>query len=142
MNLGEQFRSNVVTARPDEAIQRVVWKMKDQNVGAVVVVEKEKVVGIVTDRDIALKVGLGEMESSAPVREIMTTEVKTIWEDQGIFNVTQYFMGHGIRRLPIIDRNNKLVGMVTTDDVLALLAHELKNLSQAIAPALAAKESD
>jgi CBS domain-containing protein len=140
MNLGEQFRSNVVTVEPDETIQSAVWKMKDENVGAVVVLENRKVVGMLTDRDVALKLGLGDAGLATPVREVMTQDVLTIWEDQGIFNATQYLMGHQIRRLPIINRKNELVGMVTLDDLVALLAQELRNLSQAVAPALAEKE--
>jgi CBS domain-containing protein len=140
MNLGEQFRSEVVTVEPDETIQSAIWKMKDENVGAVVVLENRKVVGILTDRDVALKLGLGEAGLATPVREVMTRDVLTIWEDQGIFNATQYLMGHQIRRLPIINRNNELVGMVTLDDLVALLAQELRNISQAVAPALAEKE--
>jgi CBS domain-containing protein len=140
MNLGEQFRSDVVTVGPDDTIQSAVWKMKDENVGAVVVLENRKVVGILTDRDVALKLGLSEAGLATPVSEVMTKDVLTIWEDQGIFNATQYLMGHQIRRLPIINRKNELVGMVTLDDLVALLAQELRNLSQAVAPALAEKE--
>jgi len=141
MNLGEQFRSDVVTVSPDDTIQAAVWKMKDENVGAVVVLKNRKVVGILTDRDVALALGLGEAELTTPVKEVMTKDVLTIWEDQGVFNATQYLMGHQIRRLPIINRKDELVGMVTMDDVFALLAQELKNLAQAVTPALAEKAS-
>jgi CBS domain-containing protein len=75
-------------------------------------------VGIVTDRDIALKLGLGEAEPTSPAKRIMTSNVTTIWDDQGVFNATQYLMGHKVRRLPIVDREDNLVGMVTLDDVL------------------------
>jgi len=142
MNLGEQFRSQVVTAGPDETVEQIVRKMQHESVGAVVIVEERKVVGIVTDRDVALKLGLGEADASTRVDKIMTKDVETIWEDQGVFNATQYFMGHEVRRLPIIDRQDNLVGMVTVDDIFVLLAHELRNLSRAVAPALAAKEGD
>jgi len=57
------------------------------------------------------------------------------------FNATQYLMGHKVRRLPIISRDNELVGMVTLDDLFALLAQELANLSKAVAPSLAEKSS-
>jgi CBS domain-containing protein len=139
MNLGEQFRSNVVTIEPTDPISQAVWKMKDENVGAVVVVKDRKVVGILTDRDVALHLGLDTADSSTPVENIMTKNVKTIWEDQGVFNATQYMMGHHMRRLPIINRDDELVGMVTMDDIFALLAQELRNLSQAVSPSLADK---
>ena len=113
--------------------------MKHNNVGAVVVTDDEVVVGIVTDRDIAFKLALNEAKPGTPVNEIMTKDVITIWDDQGVFNATQEMLGHKIRRLPIIDRSNHLVGIVTSDDLLVLLARELFNVTKAIEPALALK---
>ena len=66
----------------------------------------------------------------------MTKKVVTIWEDQGVFNATQYFIGQQIRRLPIVNRDNELVGIVTLDDILALLTRELFNVSKPVTPAL------
>ena len=139
MNLHEMFESSVVTADPASSIQSVAQKMKDENVGAVVVVEDGKVAGIVTDRDMALSLASGNATTESPVEQIMTRKVVTIWDDQGIFNATQYFLGHKIRRLPIIDREDRLVGMITLDDMMSLLARELFNATQALEPALAAK---
>ena len=132
MKLGEQFRSEVVAVPPDVPIRAAAWRMKDQNIGAVVVVEDHKVVGIVTDRDLALKLGLDEATPETPIEKIMSKPVLTIWDDQGVFNATQYLMGHHVRRLPIIDRENNLVGMVTLDDIFALLADEMRNLGRAV----------
>ncbi len=139
MNLGEQFKSEVVTMQPEQSIETAMRKMKDRNVGAVVVVEGRKVKGIVTDRDVALAAILEGVRPGTPVSEIMTKDVMTIWEDQGVFNATQYLEGRKVRRLPIINRDNELVGMVTLDDLFALLARELFNVSKAVAPALAEK---
>jgi CBS domain-containing protein len=139
MNLGEQFTSEVITAQPGASIKSVIGKMELHDVGAVVVVEDRKVEGIVTDRDIALCLGRGTVQIDQPVGGIMSKPVLTIWEDQGVFNATQYLMGHKVRRLPIINRNNELVGMVTMDDLVALLAQELANLGKAVKPALAQK---
>jgi CBS domain-containing protein len=139
MNLREMFQSEVITASPDDTVRELVEKVKHDNVGAVVIVEEEHVVGIVTDRDIAMKLGCGEATPDTIAKEIMTTDVITIWDDQGVFNATQYLLGHKIRRLPIIDRQDRLVGMVTSDDLLCLLVHELSNLTKAIEPVLATK---
>lgn len=139
MNLSEMFQGEVVTASPEDSIWKVAEKMKNENVGAVLIVDDERVVGIVTDRDLALKLGVEEMTTDTPIHEAMTKNVLTIWDDQGVFNATQYLLGHKIRRLPIIDRKNRLVGMVTTDDLFALLARELANLAKALEPALAMK---
>jgi CBS domain-containing protein len=136
MNLGELFRSEVVTVSPGDSIATAMREMDYNHVGAVVVVREKAVVGILTDRDVALALAVKGVESEAPVSEVMTTEVLTIWEDQGIFNATQYMQGHHVRRLPIINRDNELVGMVTLDDLVALLGDELRNLSQAVMPVL------
>jgi CBS domain-containing protein len=146
MNLGEQFRGNVHTATPDEPLRDVVGRMKQKNIGAVVVVADQakrarEIVGIVTDRDVALALGTEAATVESPVSEVMTRKVVTIWEDEGIFNATQYFLGHQIRRLPIVNHDNQLVGIVTFDDLLALLTRELYNISKAVAPALPEQES-
>jgi CBS domain-containing protein len=145
MNLGELFRSHVETATPEDTIRSVSQRMKDKNIGAVVVVanhggEKE-IVGIVTDRDLALSLGTGRASPETAVRDVMTKKVVTIWEDEGVFNATQYFLGRKTRRLPIINHDNELVGIVTFDDILALLTRELFNISKAVAPALPEEES-
>jgi len=139
MNLGEQFRSEVVTVRPTDPVVTAMRKMKEENVGAVVVIDKQKVVGILTDRDVALAVTLGDADSATAVSDVMTHDVVTIWEDQGVFNATQYMQGRQIRRLPVINRDNELVGMVTLDDMIGLLAQELFNVSKAVTPVLAEK---
>lgn len=136
MKLTETFSREVVTVEPEASVAEVVLKMRDENVGAVVVTQDKRVVGIVTDRDIALKVVLGEASNHSPVSEIMTKEVRTIWDDQGIFNATQYLWNHRIRRLPIIERDETLVGMVTADDLFGLMSRELFNIAHALEPAL------
>jgi CBS domain-containing protein len=138
MKLGEQFKKDVVTLPPDASIRKAAFLMRDRAVGAIVVVNaKNKPVGIVTDRDVAFAVAVDERDPDAPVKEIMPGELITIGENEGIFNATQYIMGYQVRRLPIVDSDRKLVGIVTMDDVLGLLARELGNLAEgAVRPVL------
>ena len=142
MKLGEQFKKDVVTAEPDASIRKVTFLMRDRGVGAVVVVNgKGKPVGIVTDRDVALALAVDEKDPDVPVSEIMPGEIVTIGENEGIFNATQYIFGYQVRRLPIVDSDGKLIGIVTMDDLLSLLARELGNLTEgAIQPVLVAAE--
>lgn len=136
MILQEITKRDVATAQSADTVANVARTMQSQNVGAVVIVSDHKVIGIITDRDIALSLGLGKSTPDTPIGEIMTREVQTIWEDQGVFNVTQYFHGHKVRRLPVIDRQDRLVGMVTVDDLVALLAREMINVAQSLEPAI------
>ncbi len=139
MNLSELFHSEVVTVRPTDTVIEAATKMKNKNVGAVVAVEDGKVAGILTDRDVALKVALGEATPGSPVSDVMTRNVVTIWDDQGVFNATQYLQGQKVRRLPIIDRQDRLVGMLTADDLFGLFARELLNVAQSLEPSLGAR---
>jgi CBS domain-containing protein len=139
MNLGEMFHSNVVTVGLDDTITMAMSLMQQHNVGAVVVVDGKEVAGILTDRDVALAVVLGTATPDSTVSETMSRKVVTIWDDQGIFDATQAMQGHQVRRLPIVNRQNELVGIVALDDLVGLLTKELSNLSEAIAPALADK---
>lgn len=139
MHLGEQFRSNVVTVEPDDTIVTAMWKMRDHNVGAAVVAEGKQVKGLVTDRDIAIRLCGGEAAPESSVSRIMSQPPITIREDQGIFNATQLMAQHQIRRLPIVDKNDELVGIVSFDDMLALCASELSNLSKIVEPTLTAQ---
>ncbi len=128
--------SEVVTISSDDRIIDATRKMQEENVGSLVVTENRKVVGIVTDRDIALSVVLGAGTEQSFVNEIMSKDVKTIRDDQGIFNATQYFQGYKIRRLPVVDKHDNLVGMVSTDDLLAFFTREMFNVCKALEPAL------
>jgi len=131
MKLGEQFKKDVATLPPDASIRKAAFLMRDRGVGAVVVVNaKNKPVGIVTDRDVAFAVAVDEKDADTPVSEIAPGELITIGENEGIFNATQYIMGYQVRRLPIVDSDGKLVGIVTMDDLLGLLARELGNLAE------------
>ncbi|MFO0897250.1 MAG: CBS domain-containing protein [Pirellulales bacterium] len=140
MNLGQQFRSEVVTIEPAAPLAEAVSRMASQGVGAVVAVQGRRVAGILTDRDVALALGQGQATTQTPVKDVMTKDVVTIWEDQGIYDATQYFIGRGFRRLPIVNRDNELVGIVTFDDLVSLLAHEMINVTRAVDRSLARKQ--
>lgn len=141
MNLNELFHSEVVTVDPTDTVRHAAEKMKKKNVGAVVVVGDGQIAGILTDRDVALKVVGGDTSPESPVSEVMSKDVVTIWNDEGVFNATQYFSGRKFRRLPIIERKGtigkgELIGILTADDLIAMLARELINVAHALEPAL------
>lgn len=136
MKISEHFHRPVAAVGPDETIRDAAERMRDERVGCVVVTRNRKVVGILTDRDVALALALGEAAPTDPVGKVMSRNVVTLWDDQGIFNATQYFRDYQVRRLPVVNRDDELVGMITLDDLVALFGRELLNLSGAIEPAL------
>jgi CBS domain-containing protein len=129
---GDTFATILVTAEPTATLSSVALQMREHNVGAVVIVEGQKPVGIVTDRDLALALGAQGAEPEAPVESVMTTPVRTIPDGAGIFAATQCMRDAGVRRLPIVDREGQLVGIVSLDDLMGLLGRELYNLAEGI----------
>jgi CBS domain-containing protein len=132
MKLNDIFTRVVITARPDETLAAVAARMQQHNVGAVVVVRDDRPIGILTDRDIALALGARGVSPQIAAREVMTREVLAIPEDAGIFTATRFIQERGVRRLPIVDREDRLVGMVSLDDLLRALTRELANLAEGI----------
>lgn len=106
--------------------------MELENVGAIVVTEGDRPVGIVTDRDLALAVCVRGASPQEHVQSVMTCPVSTISKDEGIYNATQQMMEHAVRRLPVVDPSGGLVGLVSLDDLLLLLSRELQNMAEGI----------
>src|SRR5207247_302697 len=128
---GRLFQSNVLTATADDPVRKAAAAMQDNDVGAVVIVKGRQVAGMVTDRDLALALGLGKATPDTPLRDVMTRRVDTVWDDDGVFNATQHMLARKVRRLPIVNHDRELVGIVTFDDLLALFSRELYNISKA-----------
>jgi CBS domain-containing protein len=133
MKLSEVFTRGVVTAWPEETLAAVARRMQEHNVGTLVVVEDERPVGIVTDRDLALALGARGVSPQAPAHEVMTRHVLTIPEDMGIYTATRFMRERQVRRLPVVDAEDRVVGIVTLDDLLRFLGRELHNLAEGIA---------
>jgi signal-transduction protein with cAMP-binding, CBS, and nucleotidyltransferase domain len=128
----ETFVKKVVTVLPCESLSSVARAMEQHNVGAVVVAENRRPAGIVTDRDLALHLGAHGMSAQTPVLKIMTAPVNTANRDDGVFDATQAMMEYRVRRLPVVDDDGELVGIVTLDDLLKVLSGELSALIQGI----------
>jgi len=139
MKLNDLFTRAVITAGPDEALAGIARRMQDHNVGTIVIVEDRRPVGIITDRDLALALGARGLSPQAPVREVMTRHVLAVPEDTGVFTATRFIQDHKVRRLPVVDREDCLVGLVSLDDLLRWLARELSNLAEGIGPEVQVK---
>lgn len=131
MPVKDVARSKVVAVRPDTSIDRIIEELHDTGVGSVIVVEGEVPVGIVTDRDVALY-GVGGEKTAVTAEDLMTPEVFTVEAEEGIFETIRQMSDAGVRRVPLVDADEQLVGIVTMDDLLVLLTQELGNLGQVI----------
>jgi CBS domain-containing protein len=132
MKLNDFFTRNVVTAGPDESLTKIAVKMQEHNVGTVIVVENRRPVGIITDRDLALALGAQGLSPQVAVKKVMTQHVLAIPEDMGIYTATNFMRERQVRRLPIVDKQDHVVGIVTMDDLVRFVGRELYNLTEGI----------
>jgi len=132
MPVKDLIKRKVVVIEPEDTVRLAAKRMQDKLVGSLVVIEGERPVGIITDRDIALRV-VGEGRSpETPVKEVMTKDPITIREDATFFELTKAFRDAAVRRLIVVDKEGKLVGLISIDDVMELLTTEFANLIAAI----------
>lgn len=125
-------REDVAVIAPDESVAAVVAAMEDRNVGSLVIVEDGRPIGIVTDRDLVMKVlaeGLDPAE--VPVRDVMTEDLFTVDANTGLLEMLGQMGDKGVRRAPLVE-DGELVGIVTLDDLIVLLSMELQNISNII----------
>jgi CBS domain-containing protein len=128
----EAFVKKVITVSPSDSLASVATLMEEHNVGAVVVTENHRPVGIVTDRDLALLLGARGKSPRTRVAEVMSSPIMSAYRDAGVFDTTETMMESGVRRLPVVDEDGCLVGIVSLDDLLRVLSRELSNLSESI----------
>ncbi len=103
----------------DATVQDAAKKMDDENVGALPVCDGDRLVGIVTDRDIVVRsTSAGQQPSKTLVRDVMTAPVIFALVDQTVEEAASIMKDQLIRRLPVLDHDHKLVGMVSADDLM------------------------
>lgn len=137
MTIASICNRQVITIQRDASVLNATMLMRQFHVGEVVVVETKNgqftPVGLVTDRDVVIKLVATELDMAAiTVGDIMESKVTTIKECSGVFDTIQAMTSKGVRRLPVVDNSGGLVGIITLDDLLLLLAKELSSLSKLV----------
>ena len=137
MNAGELCNREVVFAYRDVRLVEAARLMREHHVGSLVVVVdrlSERVpVGILTDRDIVVAVVAKELDPrTLAVGDVMTGELLTIREKDGISDALRLMREKGVRRVPVITHSGALAGILTIDDLLELVAEELGDFVRAI----------
>jgi CBS domain-containing protein len=117
MRIHEIMSRDVKTARPDETIQDVARKMRDVDTGAIPVCEGDKLQGMVTDRDIVLRIVTEARSFDTPASEVMSPDVEYCYEDDDIAAAADKMAELQIRRLAVVDRDKRLVGIVSLGDI-------------------------
>ncbi|MFB6185590.1 MAG: CBS domain-containing protein [Halobacteriaceae archaeon] len=132
MPIDDLARSDTVTASPDTPVTELAGTMDEENVGSIVITNDETPVGIVTDRDLTVRV-LGEERDPADqtAEDVMTDDLRTVEPDAGFYRAASLMADQGIRRLPVCE-DDTLVGIITADDITELLADEQQQLGDII----------
>jgi CBS domain-containing protein len=117
MKISDAMTREVRTIRPDQTIREAARLMADLDIGALPVEDNDRLVGMITDRDIAVRAVAEGLGSDTPVREVMTSEIKYCFDDQTVDEVTRNMGEQRLRRLPVVNRNKRLVGILSLGDL-------------------------
>ena len=110
--ISEVMTGNVRVASPDDTIRSAAEQMAKADVGSLPVGENDRLIGMITDRDIVVRAVAKGKSDETPVREIMTGSIRYCFEDDDVLEVARTMSELGVRRLPVLDRNKRLVGIV------------------------------
>jgi CBS domain-containing protein len=117
MKVGQAMTRDVRVSSPDETIRKAAKTMAKLDAGVLPVGENDQLIGMITDRDIAIR-GIAEGKGpKAKVRDVMTNDVKYCFEDQELEEVTRNMADIQVRRLPVLNRDKRLVGILSLGDI-------------------------
>ena len=129
----QDFCRRVVTISPEESVLEAAKVMKEKNLGSLVVAENNKPVGIITDRDITVRVvAEGKNPSEVKVKDVMTPNPQTLKGSMGLFEAIEKMKEVGVRRFPIVDDNGNVIGIITLDDVIYILGKEMEDITKVL----------
>jgi CBS domain-containing protein len=136
--IGNICTKPAITASPDTTAREAAHRMRTRNVGALVVVNgRGEPLGVVTDRDITVKVvAQGNDPGAVRLGTLIRRTQTVIREEAGILDATKLLSRRGVRRLPVVSRSGKLVGVISLDDLLMLLGSEMGHIASALASEL------
>jgi CBS domain-containing protein len=113
----EVMTSDVKVVRPDESVQAAATIMSEENIGALPVCDGTRLKGMITDRDIVVRAVARGRGVDTPIREVMTEEVIWCTEDSDIHDLLKRMGSDQIRRVPVVDADRNLVGIVALGDL-------------------------
>ena len=130
MQISEVMTDDVKTIRPDRTIREAAQLMAQIDAGVLPVGENDRLAGMITDRDIAIRAVAEGKSPDTPVRDVMTSEVKYCFEDEDIEGVATNMADIRVRRLAVLNRDKELVGIISLADIALLDGPE--NAGQAL----------
>ena len=132
MKVREGMVTNPVTARLDDLVYEAAKTMRDKKIGSIICVDKEKVLGIITERDLVRRV-MAEAKDpkTIKIRDVMSTPVISVSPEEDVVDAAQLMTRSGVRRL-VVMKGNKLVGILTSDDLAGNMKRAVEELATAL----------
>ena len=116
--VADAMTRNVRLANPEDSVQQAVRIMQEEDIGVLPVGEGDRLIGIITDSDVAVRVVAEDRDPArTKVREIMTSEVRYVFEDEELSHAADNMADQQVRRLPVVNREKRLVGVLSLSDV-------------------------
>ena len=119
MKIKDVMTQQVKIAGPDQTIGEAARMMAECDAGALPVGEDDRLVGMITDRDIALRAVAKDLPPGTPIREVMSKEVLYCFQDEDVEHVADNMGEQQVRRLPVLSREKRLVGILSFGDLAA-----------------------
>jgi CBS domain-containing protein len=117
MKVSEVMTRDVRVANPDQSICDAARMMAELDAGALPVGERDRLVGMITDRDIAIRAVAHGKSPATRIRDVMTDDVKYCFDDEDIHHVAGNMADIQVRRLPVVNRDKRLVGIIAIADI-------------------------
>lgn len=117
MKVKEAMTRDVRLVRPDQTIREAAHLMAELDIGCLPVEENDRMIGMITDRDIAVRAVSEGRGPQTPIRDVMSTEVKYCYDDQTVEEITRNMADIRVRRLPVVNRSKRLVGILSLGDL-------------------------
>ncbi|MDH5633460.1 MAG: CBS domain-containing protein [Gammaproteobacteria bacterium] len=125
MKVQEIMTAKVESIKSTATLRQAARTMKDLNIGSLLIIEDDQLLGIITDRDIScFAIAMGHDLNSTPVSKVMTREVTTCFDDADISEAARLMEDQKVRRLAVLRHDNSMAGFLSVDD-LARYSHEL-----------------
>lgn len=130
MSLSKYYKHEFVSMTKDASIQDAAHMMRRHHRGEVILVKQHQgidvPIGIITDRDLVIEVLAMDVDiEKITIGSILSTELVTVVEDQNIYEVLDTMQQYGVFRVPVVDKTNKLVGLIDTDIIIKVLTEQM-----------------
>ena len=117
MQIRDVMTTDVKTLTPDQSIREAAALMADIDSGALLVNDQDRLIAMITDRDIAIRAVAKGLDCDTPIREVMSNTIRYCFDDESVQDVAQNMAENEMRRMPVLNREKRLVGVVSLGNI-------------------------